>query len=102
MKVTVKNMELTASRNDEPMVLITFTSEEGQDILFKQIITQKFQINMVNALLKDFDTETDIRFESYTQYNNLINQVFSQTCNRKYNLFINNFDDLHIYEVQAA
>ena len=83
MKVTVKNMELTASRNDEPMVSVTFTSEEGQDILFKQIITQKFQINMVNALLKDFDTETDIRFESYTQYNNLINQVFSKTCNRK-------------------
>ena len=102
MKVTVKNMELTASRNDEPMVLVTFTSEEGQDILFKQIITQKFQINMVNALLKDFDTETDIRFESYTQYNDLINQVSGKTCNRKYNLFINNFDGLHIYEVQAA
>ena len=95
-------MELKSSRKDEPMVSVTFVTETKKEIAFKQIITERFQINLVNELLQNLDTETDIRFKNYIQYDDLINKVFSCTNNHKYDLSINNINSLNFYTVQVA
>ena len=62
-----------------PMVKGQFKILDGefknQMIFLNQVITQGFQIHIVNDLLKTFETGLCIEFESYSQYNTLLMDV---------------------------
>lgn len=108
MKVTVKNMELTASRNDEPMVLVTFLSNDGSETVFNQVVTQGFQIHIVNELLRKMVSEAknapEIEFKNYKQYNDLIDTIFSIISGCAFNLTVHDGirDGFYTYHLQVA
>lgn len=78
-EVSVQKLELTASKKGDPMVTIWFKvlagEYEGSLIFMNQVVTKKFQIGIVNKLLKSMDTGIDIEFVTYRQYGNLLMDV---------------------------
>ncbi len=78
-EVEVNKMELIASKKGDPMVSIWFKVVSGEYkgslIFFNQVITQGFQIHIVNELLRSMDTDLDIEFETYKQYGSLIMDI---------------------------
>lgn len=78
-EVSVHKMELTESKKGDPMVSIWFKilagEYKGSYLFFNQVITQGFQIHLVNELLRSMETEMAIDFESYSQYAQLLLDV---------------------------
>lgn len=86
-EVAVQQMELKASKKGDPMVSIWFKILDGEFknsiIFYNQVITQGFQVHIVNEMLRkmmsestDSDLITEIEFKSYKQYGNLIMDIF--------------------------
>ncbi len=79
-EVKVDNMELKISKNGNPMVSIWFRIVAGDfnnNLLFmNQVINQPFQIGLANKILRALDPNKEVEFESYTQYANLILDIF--------------------------
>jgi hypothetical protein len=92
-EVAIHQMELKASKKGDPMVSIWFKivsdgEYKGSMIFFNQVITQAFQIHIVNEMLRMIVSEmTDAdeyiqRIEdtkekfSYKEYGNLIMDIF--------------------------
>ena len=88
-EVKVDKMELKASKKGDPMVSIWFTILEGKykksKLFLNQVITQGFQIHIVNELLKSMGTDLVIVL--------CILNVFLQTC--KVNVAIPLFKHIH-------
>jgi hypothetical protein len=78
-EVSIDKMELTASKAGDPMVSIWFkvlTGEfKGSRIFLNQVVTQGFQIHLVDEFLRSLDTGIDIEFKTYKQYGNLLMDV---------------------------
>lgn len=78
-EVEVNKMELIASKKGDPMVSIWFKVVSGEYkgslIFFNQVITQGFQIHIVNELLRSMDTGLDVEFQTYKQYGSLIMDI---------------------------
>lgn len=78
-EVAVDKIELTASKAGNPMVTIWFKvvsgDFKGSRIFMNQVITQRFQLHIVNELLRSMDTGVDIEFVTYKQYGNLLMDV---------------------------
>lgn len=78
-EVEVNKMELVASKKGDPMVTIWFKVLQGEFkgslIFFNQVITQGFQIHIVDELLRSMDTGIDIQFENYRQYGSMLMDV---------------------------
>ena len=93
-EVAIKQMELKASKKGDPMVVIWFKVVDGPHkngiIFLNQVITQGFQIHIVNELLRKLVEEADnapeIEFRSYKQYNELLLDVFEITDGFEYGL----------------
>lgn len=83
-EVSVEKMELTFSKNGDPMVSIWFNivngEYKGQKIFYNQIIPQGFQIHNTKVILKkmveELDDAPEIEFTSYEDYAELIMDVF--------------------------
>jgi hypothetical protein len=78
-------MELKASKKGDPMVSIWFKILDGEFknsiIFFNQVITQGFQVHIVNEMLRMMVSECDdsvpeVEFVSYKQYGDLIMDIF--------------------------
>ena len=112
-EVAIKQMELKASKKGDPMVSIWFKvvseKHKGGIIFFNQVITQGFQIHIVNELLRKLVSEAtdapEIEFKSYKQYSDLILDVFEITDGFEYGLKYtkgkNDFSNYEITEVFA-
>lgn len=79
-EVTVNKMELGESKKGDPMVSIWFKILEGEFkgsiIFYNQVITQAFQIHIVNELLRTMtDGGEAVKFESYSQYAQLLMDI---------------------------
>lgn len=78
-EVKIDKLELTASKAGDPMVSVWFkilTGDlKGSRIFMNQVITQGFQIHIVNEFLRSLDTDIDIEFVTYKQYGNLLMDV---------------------------
>jgi len=78
-EVEVNKMELIGSKKGDPMVSIWFKvlngEHKGSLIFYNQVITQGFQIHIVNELLRSMNTDLDIEFVTYKQYGNLLMDV---------------------------
>lgn len=81
-EVKVDNMELKISKNGNPMVSIWFKIVAGEfknNLLFmNQVINQPFQIGLANKILRALAPNKQVEFQSYTQYANLILDVFEE------------------------
>ena len=84
-EVAIQQMELKASKKGDPMVSIWFKivsdgEFKGSMIFFNQVITQGFQVHIVNEMLRMMVSEMEdapvIEFTSYKQYGNLIMDIF--------------------------
>lgn len=78
-EVAIDKIELTASKAGDPMVSIWFKvlvgEYKGSRIFMNQVVTQGFQIHIVDEFLRSMDTGLDIDFKTYKQYGNLLMDV---------------------------
>ena len=82
-EVAVQQMELKASKKGDPMVSIWFKIVSGEYknslIFYNQVVTQGFQIHMVNKMLRKMtEGMADapvIDFKSYKQYGELLMDI---------------------------
>lgn len=81
-EVKVEKMEIKESSKGSPMFVCWFRIVNGRyenNLLFmNQVITQGFQIGIVNDLIRSMDVIEDVEFRNYNQYNDLIMDVFEQ------------------------
>lgn len=84
-EVAVQQMELRSSKKGDPMVTIWFKIVSGEYknslIFYNQVVTQGFQIHMVNEMLRKMCEEAVrdvgvIEFKSYKQYGELLMDIF--------------------------
>lgn len=82
-EVKVNKLELVASKKGDPMVSIWFKivgdgEYKGSMIFMNQVITQGFQVHIVNQMLRALtaDLGMEIEFKKYSQYSNLLMDVF--------------------------
>lgn len=83
-EVSIEKMELKATKkNNDPMVSIWMKICDGEYkgslIFMNQVITQGFQIHIVNeflrSLIQDCADAPDVEFKSYSQYANLLMDI---------------------------
>lgn len=79
-EVAIKKLELSESKKGDPMVKVWFKiisgEYKGSLIFMNQVITRGFQIHIVDELLESLETDVDIHFESYSQYAELLADVY--------------------------
>ena len=100
-EVKVDKMELKASKKGDPMVSIWFTILEGKyknsKLFLNQVITQGFQIHIVNELLKSMKTDLVIEFVDYKQYAELLLDV-AEECDTNNLEFVLKYEDNKGYD----
>ena len=78
-EVKLDKLELKATKKGDPMVSAWFTILEGKykksKLFMNQVITQGFQIHIVNEFLRSMKTDIDVDFEDYKQYADLLLDV---------------------------
>ena len=78
-EVKLDKLELKATKKGDPMVSAWFTILEGQykksKLFMNQVVTQGFQIHIVNEFLRSMKTDIDVDFEDYKQYADLLLEV---------------------------
>ena len=83
-EVSIEKMELKATKKtNDPMVSVWFNIVDGefkgQKIFMNQVITQGFQIHIVNeflrSLIQDCVDAPVVEFKSYAQYANLLMDI---------------------------
>ena len=105
--VRIEKMELKESKKGDPMFSAWFKVREGEHkdrfIFMNQIVLQPFQIHIVNEFLRDLDTDVDIDFTDYNQWNDMILDVHEATAKCEFALDYyqtkNGFDAFQIKEV---
>lgn len=94
-EVKVENMEMKMSKNGNPMLSIMFRITEGEFekncIFYNQVIKQGYPLHKAKEMLKSLDTGENITFESYSQFNDLIYDVFEGTDGLYY--YLNYYED---------
>lgn len=100
-EVKVDKMELKSSKKGDPMVSIWFTILEGKykksKLFLNQVITQGFQIHIVNELLKSMKTDLNIEFVDYKQYAELLLDV-AEECDANNLEFALKYEDNKCYD----
>lgn len=86
-EVKIEKMELTESKKGDPMFSCWFKivseNQNNRLIFMNQVITQGFQIHIVNEFLRSLDTGIEIAFDDFEQYAKLISSVFGATLGDK-------------------
>ena len=113
-EVSVEKMELVATKEKQkPMVSIWFNivsdgEFKGNKIFMNQVITEGFQIHIVNELVRAMVSECTnapvIEFKTYNQYKNLLMDVHELISDQfeyalKYGKSKKGFDTFEITEV---
>jgi hypothetical protein len=82
-EVHIQKLELKQSKSGNPMVSCWFKilegSRKGSIIFMNQVITQGFQIHIVNEFLRSLGTSLDVEFKSYSQYAKLLANILDVT-----------------------
>lgn len=89
-EVAIEKLELKTSKKGDPMVVCWFKIVDGknknQRIFMNQVITQGFQIHIVNNFLKSLKLldESEIEFNAYSDYNELLLDVAENAVDSGY------------------
>ena len=82
VKLTKAELKPTKTSGD-PMGSLWFKvvagDYKGQTIFMNQVVTQGFQINILNEFLRSLDTDVEIEFVDYKQYSDMLMDV-AETC----------------------
>lgn len=110
-EVAITKLELGESKKHDPMVRVWFKILEGEYknslIFMNQVVTQGFQIHIVDEFLRSLETDVDIEFTSYAQYAQMLMDVF-EAVNGNYeyglkygeNKGFNTFEITDVFEVE--
>ena len=100
-EVKIDKIELKATKNGDPMVSIWFTILEGQyknqKLFMNQVVTQGFQIHIVNEFLRSTGTDIAIDFVDYKQYADLLLDV-AEFCDENNLEFAIKYEDNKGYD----
>ena len=85
-EVKIDKLELVKSKKGDPMITCWMKILEGEFknslIFMNQVITQGFQIHIVNEFLRNLVSEMekpiDIEFKTYRQYGNLLMDIMEE------------------------
>lgn len=81
-EVEITKMELTESKKNDPMFTTWFKILNGEFkgslIFMNQVINLGFQIHIVDEFLRSLDTDVEIEFETYSQYADMIADVYEE------------------------
>lgn len=81
-EVEITKMELTESKKNDPMFTTWFKILNGEFkgslIFMNQVINLGFQIHIVDEFLCSLDTDVEIKFETYSQYADMIADVYEE------------------------
>ena len=80
-EVSIKKLELISNSNDDPMVVCWFKILDGKYknsmIFMNQVVTQDFQIHIINEFLRSLDSGIEVEWlGSYSKYSDLIDNIF--------------------------
>lgn len=78
--VKIEKMELTAAKETrKPMLSVWFKIVAGDYknsmIFMNQVITEGFQIHIVNEFLRSLGTDVNVEFKTYKQYGNMLMDI---------------------------
>ena len=100
-EVKLDKLELKATKKGDPMVSAWFTILEGQykkqKLFMNQVVTQGFQIHIVNEFLRSMKTDIDVDFEDYKQYADLLLDV-AEFCDENNLEFAIKYEDNKGYD----
>lgn len=78
-EVKITKLELGESKKGDPMFtcwMKILSGDYKNSLLFmNQVVTQGFQIHIVNEFLRSLDSGIDVEFESYSQYSEMIMDI---------------------------
>ena len=100
-EVKLDKLELKATKKGDPMVSAWFTILEGKyknsKLFMNQVVTQGFQIHIVNEFLRSMGTDLDIDFVDYQQYSELLLDV-AEFCDENNLEFAIKYEDNKGYD----
>ena len=100
-EVKLDKLELKATKKGDPMVSAWFTILEGKyknsKLFMNQVVTQGFQIHIVNEFLRSMKTGIDVDFEDYKQYAELLLDV-AEFCDENNLEFAIKYEDNKGYD----
>ena len=100
-EVKLDKLELKATKKGDPMVSAWFTILEGKykksKLFMNQVVTQGFQIHIVNEFLRSMKTDIDVDFEDYKQYAELLLDV-AEFCDENNLEFAIKYEDNKGYD----
>ena len=100
-EVKLDKLELKATKKGDPMVSAWFTILEGKykksKLFMNQVVTQGFQIHIVNELLRSMGTDLAIDFVDYKQYAELLLDV-AEECDTNNLEFALKYEDNKGYD----
>ncbi len=88
-EIKIVKLELGESKTEKPMVKGQFKVLEGEykgsSIFMNQLVDEGFKIDIMNRFLKSLDAfdESEIYFESYAAYNDLLLDIAEEIEKRK-------------------
>ena len=109
-EVAITKLELGESKKEDPMVKCWFKIVSGEYkgslIFMNQVITQGFQIHIVDEFLRSLETDVDVHFDSFSQYADLLADIYEAIDgNFEYALKygekkgFNTFEIIEVYEL---
>ena len=100
-EVKLDKLELKATKKGDPMVSAWFTILVGKykksKLFMNQVVTQGFQIHIVNTFLKSMGTDLNIEFIDYKQYAELLLDV-AEECDTNNLEFVLKYEDNKGYD----
>ena len=100
-EVKLDKLELKATKKGDPMVSAWFTILAGKyknsKLFMNQVVTQGFQIHIVNEFLRDMCTDLNIEFIDYKQYADLLLDV-AEECDTNNLEFVLKYEDNKGYD----
>ena len=100
-EVKLDKLELKATKKGDPMVSAWFTILEGKykksKLFMNQVLTQVFQIHIVNTFLNSMGTDLNIEFVDYKQYAELLLDV-AEECDANNLEFALKYEDNKGYD----
>lgn len=100
-EVKLDKLELKATKKGDPMVSAWFTILEGKykksKLFLNQVITQGFQIHIMNTFLKSMKTDLVVEFVDYKQYADLLLDI-AEECDKNNLEFAIKYEDNKGYD----
>ena len=100
-EVKVDKIELKPTKKGDPMVSIWFTILDGKyknsKLFMNQVVTQGFQLNIMNNFLRSMETGVNIEFVDYAQYADMLLDV-AEACDTNKLEFAVKYEDNKGYD----